>query len=148
MNRSIDIVSRAVRFPVHATQVYVSCKGHCSTCHSGWRFTDDSFHDIGIPGTDRGRGTILPNIEVMQHAFKTPTLRNVAGRAPYMHDGSVATLEDVVELYDRGGLAKRSSLSPEVKPLHLTTGEKRDVLAFLGALTSVYTPVEVPTLPR
>ena len=123
-------------------------KARCSKCHDGWRFTDDSFHDIGIPGTDRGRGTILPNIEVMQYAFKTPTLRNVTGRAPYMHDGSVATLEDVVELYDRGGLARRPSLSPEIQPLRLTAGEKRDVLAFLRALTSVYTPVEIPPLPR
>src|SRR6185295_3086857 len=123
-------------------------KGRCSTCHGGWRFTDDSFHDIGIPGTDRGRGTIRPNIEVMQHAFKTPTLRNVAGRAPYMHDGSVATLEDVVELYDAGGRARRASLSPEIKPLRLTVGEKRDLIAFLQTLTSESTRVEIPALPR
>jgi cytochrome c peroxidase len=131
----------------HGFEVF-NTRGRCSKCHSGWRFTDDSFHDIGLPGADRGRGAILPNIEVMQHAFKTPTLRNVAGRAPYMHDGSVATLEDVVELYDVGGLARRSSLSPEIKRLGLTAGEKRDLIAFLRALTGVYTAVEIPALPR
>jgi len=123
-------------------------KAHCATCHSGWRFTDDSFHDVGVPGADRGRGTILPDIVAMQHAFKTPTLRNVAGRAPYMHDGSIASLESVVELYDQGGLARRESLSAEIGRLHLTPDEKQDVIAFLRALTSTDTPVEIPALPR
>jgi cytochrome c peroxidase len=123
-------------------------KARCATCHSGWRFTDDSFYDVGVRGDDRGRGAILPGIETMQYAFKTPTLRNVARRAPYMHDGSVASLEDVVELYDQGGLARRPSLSAEIKPLRLTPEEKHDLIAFLGALTSVDTPVEVPSLPR
>jgi cytochrome c peroxidase len=123
-------------------------KGGCATCHTGWRFTDDSFHDIGVPGVDRGRGAMLPGIEAMQHAFKTPTLRSVAGRAPYMHDGSVATLEDVVDLYDKGGLEGRPSLSPEIKPLHLTSDEKQALVVFLRTLTSVDTPVAIPVLPR
>jgi cytochrome c peroxidase len=123
-------------------------KAACATCHSGWRFTDDSFHDIGVPGADRGRGTILPDIAAMQHAFKTPTLRNVASRAPYMHDGSIASLEDVVELYDQGGLARRASLSAEIRRLRLTPDEKQDVIAFLRALTSMDAPVEIPALPR
>jgi cytochrome c peroxidase len=123
-------------------------KARCATCHSGWRFSDDSFHDVGVPGADLGRGTILPDIAAMQHAFKTPTLRNVARRAPYMHDGSIASLEDVVELYDRGGLARRPSLSTDIAPLRLTPEEKQDVIAFLGALTSTDTPVEIPALPR
>jgi cytochrome c peroxidase len=123
-------------------------KAKCATCHSGWRFTDDSFHDIGVTGTDQGRGNILPGIEAMQHAFKTPTLRNVALRGPYMHDGSVATLEDVVEMYDKGGLVKRPSLSADIKPLLLTSEEKKDLLALLRALTSKDRPVDIPTLPR
>jgi cytochrome c peroxidase len=123
-------------------------KAHCAKCHSGWRFTDDGFYDVGVPGADLGRGTILPDIPAVQHAFKTPTLRNVARRAPYMHDGSLAGLEQVVELYDRGGLVTRPSLSTEIKPLHLTSEEKRDVIAFLGALTSTDMPVEIPALPR
>ena len=128
--------------------VLFNTKGHCSVCHSGWRFTDDSFHDTGVSGQDRGRGVILPSIEVMQHAFKTPTLRNVDRRAPYMHDGSVATLEETVELYDRGGQTKRPSLTPELKPLRLTRGEKRDLVMFLHALTSADAPVAIPMLPR
>lgn len=123
-------------------------KARCATCHSGWRFTDDSFHDIGVLGTDRGRGVILPGIDVMQYAFKTPTLRNTARRAPYMHDGSILTLDDVIELYDHGGVARRPSLSAEIKPLHLTLEEKRDLMAFLQALSGTDRAVETPMLPR
>jgi cytochrome c peroxidase len=122
-------------------------KGNCAACHSGWRFTDDSFHDIGVPGDDIGRGKFL-KLETMQHAFKTPTLRNVDQRAPYMHDGSEATLEEVVELYDVGGRVKRPSLSPEMKPLGLTAAEKRDLVEFLRALTSEDGPVMLVSLPR
>jgi cytochrome c peroxidase len=66
-------------------------------------------------------------------AFKTPTLRDVSRRAPYMHDGSVATLRETVELYDRGGVAN-PWLSPEVKPLRLTPLEVDALVAFLRAL--------------
>jgi cytochrome c peroxidase len=123
-------------------------KARCSTCHSGWRFTDDAFHDIGVPGDDRGRGQHLPQIEIVQFAFKTPTLRNVDRRAPYMHDGSEPTLEAVIELYDLGGRVKRPSLAPDVKPLALAAGEKADLLAFLKTLTSVDASVDLPLLPR
>jgi cytochrome c peroxidase len=120
----------------------------CSKCHSGWRFTDDGFHDVGVAGTDRGRGKLLPGLDSMQFAFKTPTLRNIAARAPYMHDGSEATLEQVVELYNRGGRIRRPSLATEVHPLKLTAGEKADLVQFMLALTSVDAPIDVPTLPR
>lgn len=123
-------------------------KALCSKCHSGWRFTDDSFHDIGVAGDDIGRGKILPEIEVMQHAFKTPTLRNVDHRAPYMHDGSEQTLEDVIEFYNRGGAVKRPSLSEHIKPLGLSSSEKTDLLNFLKTLTSDDRPVAAPALPR
>jgi cytochrome c peroxidase len=123
-------------------------KANCATCHAGWRFTDDAFHDIGIPGDDLGRGKHLPGIGVAQYAFKTPTLRNVAQRAPYMHDGSEATLADVIELYDLGGRVQRPSLSSEIRPLRLTPEEKRDLLAFLATLTSDDAPTAVPALPR
>jgi cytochrome c peroxidase len=123
-------------------------QARCSQCHSGWRFTDDSFHDIGVVTDDAGRGALLKDIPVMQSAFKTPTLRNADGRQPYMHNGSVATLEDVVELYNRGGLAKRASLSPEIRPLNLSAEQKQDLVAFLKTLTSRDAPVVVPVLPR
>jgi cytochrome c peroxidase len=123
-------------------------KARCSLCHTGWRFTDDGFHDIGVETKDLGRAKLTPDIEVTQHAFKTPTLRNVVARAPFMHNGSVATLEAVIDLYDRGGIAQRPSLSPEIKPLNLTEQERTDLLAFLHTLTSNDPEARVPTLPR
>ena len=123
-------------------------KANCAACHSGWNFTDNGFHDIGLPGKDIGRGKLLPDIEVSQYAFKTPTLRNVARRGPYMHDGCEKTLEETVELYDAGGRVKRPSLAAEVKPLHLAADEKRDLCNFMLTLTSKDAAVEIPILPR
>jgi cytochrome c peroxidase len=122
-------------------------KANCAACHSEWRFTDDSFHDIGLPGSDIGRGKQLPNIVKMQYAFKTPGLRNIDRRGPYMHDGSVPTLEAVIEHYDSGGI-QRSSLSDEIFPLGLTERERADLVEFLKALTSEDPPVEYVMLPR
>jgi cytochrome c peroxidase len=122
-------------------------KCSCAKCHTGWRLTDDGFHDIGLLSEDIGRGSILP-LDSMQHAFKTPTLRNVAERAPYMHDGSEATLEQVVDLYDHGGRVKRASLSDDIKPLRLSIAEKHDVVEFMKTLSSRGPTVEVPALPR
>jgi cytochrome c peroxidase len=123
-------------------------KARCASCHGGWRFTDDSFHDIGVPGADRGRAMILEGIESMEFAFKTPTLRDVDRRGPYLHDGSEPTLESVVELYDLGGRVKRPSLSPEIVPLSLTADESRALVAFMRTLTSDDAPVAMPRLPR
>ncbi|QQP93984.1 c-type cytochrome (plasmid) [Skermanella sp. TT6] len=121
-------------------------KANCAACHSGWRFTDDSFHDIGLNSADPGRGALLPDIPVMRHAFKTPTLRNVATREPFMHDGSAATLRDVIVHYDTG-FVERPSLSPEMRRLGLTPGETEALLAFLRTLTSEDDPIPAPTLP-
>jgi cytochrome c peroxidase len=120
-------------------------KARCAACHSGWRFTDDSFHDIGLKSEDPGRGKIK-NLPLMQHAFKTPGLRNITERAPYMHDGSVATLVDVMREYN-DGFIERPSLSPEIKRLNLTDSEINDVVAFMLTLTSRDKPISVPTLP-
>lgn len=122
-------------------------KAKCAVCHSGWRFTDDSFHDIGLPDNDIGRGHELPGIVKMQHAFKTPGLRNIDQRGPYMHGGSLPTLEAVVEHYDEGGI-QRPSLSEEMQPLRLTKQEKRDLVAFMETLTSEDAPVSFVQLPR
>jgi len=123
-------------------------KANCAVCHMGWRMTDDGFHDIGLlDATDRGRAEVAPGIEQLEHAFKTPTLRNVNQRAPYMHDGSVATLAAVIDHYD-AGFVRRPSLDAEMRPLGLTATEKTDLLAFLDALTSADAPVVVPTLPQ
>jgi cytochrome c peroxidase len=123
-------------------------KAKCASCHSGWRFTDDSFHDIGVPGEDRGRAGVLEGIEAMEFAFKTPTLRDVDRRAPYLHDGSEPTLESVIELYDLGGRVKRPSLSKDIVPLDLSAQEARELVAFMRTLTSDDAPVAVPRLPR
>jgi len=123
-------------------------KGRCAECHSGPMFTDGSFHDIGTAqGNDIGRGRLFPTSLKLQYAFKTPTLRDVARRAPYMHDGSVATLEAVIALYDRGGIA-RPSRSVKIGPLGLSDGEKSDLIAFLRTLDGAAHPVPVPVLPR
>jgi len=108
-------------------------KGLCFACHGGWRFTDDKFHDIGTSTTDRGRGVTLKDDPQMQFAFKTPTLRSVAQRPPYMHNGSSATLEDVVRHYEKGGI-DRPSRSPLMQPIKLTDQERGDLVAFMQTL--------------
>lgn len=122
-------------------------KAECSKCHTEWLFTDNGFHDIGLEGSDAGRWENL-HLAAMKNAFKTPTLRNVDRRAPYMHDGSHATLEKVIDFYDKGGDAKRPSLAPEMKPLNLTAQEKQALVAFLKTLTSVDAPVTIPMMPN
>jgi cytochrome c peroxidase len=118
----------------------------CSKCHSGWNFTDDSFHDIGLPGDDMGRAKFLPILR-MERAFKTPGLREITRRGPYMHDGSVATLEAVVTHYVDGGAA-RPSRSELIRPLKLSSQEQSDLVAFMKTLTSNIDPTAVPVLPR
>ncbi len=128
-------------------QLFVGQAG-CAGCHSGWAFTDGSFHDIGVAtGEDIGRGRLFRSSVKLQYAFKVPTLRDVARRGPYMHDGSVPSLEEVIELYDRGGI-DRPSRSPEIKPLGLSPAQKADLVAFLRTLTSDPVPLTVPELPR
>ena len=122
-------------------------KAHCSSCHEGWNFTNDGFQDIGLPSKDVGRGQFVPGVIKMEHAFKTPGLREIVRRAPYMHDGSLATLEDVVEHYDRGGV-DRPSRADLIKPLGLSAQEKTDLVAFLQTLSSNLTPTAAPVLPR
>ncbi len=123
-------------------------KAACVSCHSGWSFTDSSFHDIGsASGDDTGRGKLFPTSAKLKYAFKTPTLRDVARRPPYMHDGAIATLDEVVDLYDRGGI-ERPSRADEIKPLGLSVAEKADLVAFLRTLNGAAESVAVPALPR
>jgi cytochrome c peroxidase len=114
-------------------------KARCGECHTGPNFTDELFHTLGLAG-DAGRGTVT-KAPADEAAFKTPTLREVAKTAPYMHDGSLATLEEVVEYYDRGG-TPHPNLSPKITKLSLTAQEKSDLVAFLRALSG--TIVESP----
>jgi cytochrome c peroxidase len=108
-------------------------KATCFACHSGWRFTDDNFHDIGTTTTDPGRGREAKD-ESLNFAFKTPTLRSVALRAPYMHNASITTLSGVVTHYEKGGIA-RPSRSPMLLPIQLTDQERLDLVAFMETLT-------------
>jgi cytochrome c peroxidase len=123
-------------------------KAGCAECHRGWNFTDGAFYDIGsATGDDIGRGHLFANSPKLKYAFKVPTLRDVARRAPYMHDGSEPTLAAVIELYDRGGI-DRPSRSELIKPLHLSAEEKTDLVAFLKTLTGAPQPFNLPELPR
>ncbi|MFQ5877004.1 MAG: cytochrome-c peroxidase [Acidobacteriota bacterium] len=124
-------------------------RGNCVTCHAGFNFTDESFHNLGVgmdgPTPDLGRYVVTKD-DGDRGAFKTPTLRNVARSAPYMHDGSEATLRDVVEFYDRGGV-KNPWLSEEIRPLNLSEQDKADLVAFLESLTGEVRGAERPELP-
>ena len=121
-------------------------KTTCFACHSGWRFTDDKFHDIGVSRSDRGRGAALKDDEAAQYAFKTPTLRSVALRPPYMHDGSQATLAAVIEHYEKEPI-DRPSRSPLFVPVELTGQERDDLLAFMQSLTGAPEGEPAPQLP-
>ena len=110
-------------------------KAGCVLCHVGWRFTDDRFHDIGLASPDAGRGAV-PGGTPGRAAFKTPGLRELERTAPYMHDGSLATLAAVVRHYT-GRFVRRPSLAPHInRRLRLTAQEKADLIAFLRTLSS------------
>lgn len=125
-------------------------KAQCILCHNGPNLTDDGFHNIGVPPAgplkeDLGRYQVVA-LPALKGAFKTPSLRMVSRTAPYMHNGVFGTLDEVIEFYDRGGDIK-DNLASEMKPLNLTTQEKKDLKAFLLALTGPEAPVEYPKLP-
>jgi cytochrome c peroxidase len=123
----------------------------CDSCHLGFNFTDGSYENVGIgmdkPKPDLGRYEVTKR-EDEKGAFKTPSLREIANTAPYMHDGSLKTLEDVVEHYDKGGI-KNPWLDQRIKPLNLSKQEKSDLIAFLKALSGegwqqIEAPKELP----
>ena len=114
-------------------------KAGCVKCHSGFAFTDYAFHDIGLPSEDRGRGAVL-RLPVAEHAFKTPGLREIGRSAPYMHDGSLATLADVIRHYESGVVARPTLSKDLTRKLRLTQAERADLIAFLGTLTSESDP--------
>jgi cytochrome c peroxidase len=150
-------------------------KARCILCHNGPNFTDSQFHNLGVPDApllshplvqasirfdakrmnlpeyqqvkeDLGRYLVTKE-EKDKGAFKTPTLRNVTQRDPYMHNGVFQSLEEVIDFYDRGGGAV-SGKSPLIQPLGLTAEEKRDLLAFLQAMTGELPTVASPAYPR
>ena len=115
-------------------------KGHCTSCHWGPYFSDGRFHNLGVPAKDPknpdlGRYDVTKDPRDMG-AFKTPTVRDAARRAPYLHDGSEKTLESLIDFYDRGG-GKDPNLDPLMVPLGLTKHEKNALVAFIKALDSL-----------
>jgi cytochrome c peroxidase len=126
-------------------------KARCVLCHNGPNFTDNQFHNLGVPQAgpmkeDLGRFYVTRQ-ERDKGAFKTQTLRSITETAPYMHDGVFKTLEEVVEFLDQGG-GPNPNLSLLLKPLGLTQQEKADLIAFLKALTGEPIKFEMPKLPK
>ncbi len=125
-------------------------KARCTQCHVGFTLSDSLFHNLGVgmnkPNPDLGRAKET-KLEKDNGAFKTPTLRDLLRTAPYMHDGSVKTLEEVIDLYDRGG-EPNPWLDTKMKPLGLTKEEKADLLEFMKSLEGDWVPVEEPKLPQ
>ena len=127
-------------------------KGHCSACHAGPQFSDGSYHNIGIgmqaDKHDRGR-VAVSKLEGDTGAFKTPSLREIARTAPYMHDGSLKTLQAVVEHYAKGGV-ENDYLDEEIFPLRMTDQDKSDLVTFLkeGLSSPDYPQHTAPELPE
>jgi cytochrome c peroxidase len=118
-------------------------RARCIACHTGFAFTDHNFYDIGLPdgdkAPDKGRGQEI-GLAAANHAFKTPTLRELAWTAPYMHHGALATLEEVVRFYEGGGVDRPTRSKDLPVPLVLTDAERADLVAFLQALSSETPP--------
>ena len=126
-------------------------KAKCAVCHSGFNFTDNGFHNIGIRTPeghdyDVGRYAQKP-IKSMRGAFKTPTLRDIGLTAPYMRNGCYKTLKEVVAHYNRGGDDK-DNLDINIVPLGLSDGEQDQLVAFLQTLDGTPMQVTVPALPH
>ena len=121
---------------IRGLDVFVN-KAKCDQCHEGINFTTNAYHNLGVgmdkPKPDEGRFVVTKN-PADWGAFKTPTLREIANTSPYMHDGSLKTLREVVDFYDKGGIPNKN-LDEKLKPLHLTDQDKNDLVAFLKALS-------------
>lgn len=115
-------------------------KARCINCHTGFAFTDHSFHDIGLPSEDDlGRGPVV-GLERLNFAFKTPGLRELAWTAPYMHDGSMETLEEVIRHYEAGGVDRPTRSREMPSRIDLTDEERQALIAFLYTLSSENPP--------
>jgi cytochrome c peroxidase len=121
---------------VRGLDIFVN-KAQCDRCHEGANFTLNSYHNLGVgmdkPEPDLGRYAVTKDPRDWG-AFKTPTLREIEHTGPYMHDGSLKTLDEVVEYYNKGGIPNKN-LDPQMKLLHMNDQEKKDLVAFLKALS-------------
>jgi cytochrome c peroxidase len=135
-NREQDAVSAEAK---RGHDLFFDTAG-CVQCHTGSSFSDSLFHNTGVgwdPGAktfkDEGRYLVTKK-EEDRGAFKTPVLRDVSKHAPYMHDGSIATLREVVELYNKGGIPNPYLSKARIKPLNLTDADIDAIVAFLESL--------------
>jgi cytochrome c peroxidase len=135
---------------IRGRELFFSEKVNCSACHVGANLSDEKYHNLGVgmdkKDPDLGRYA-LTKVEKDKGAFKTPTIRNVALSAPYMHDGSQRTLEEVVEWYNKGG-HPNPWLDEKVKPLKLSEQDKKDLVAFMNACTGEFPKINVSRLPE
>ncbi len=130
--------------------LFFSTRTACSSCHVAPLFTDNAWHNLGVPqvgpkAVDNGRADVTKN-PADTGAFKTPMLRNIEQTAPYMHDGVFSTLEQVVAFYVAGG-GPAPNKSPLMKPLDLNAKEQKALVAFLRSLTDPSAKVDTPRLP-
>lgn len=127
-----------------------SGKASCTNCHDGLLLTDQQYHNVGIGSKDKepdpGRFRVTQQ-ERDTGAFKTPTLLDISKSAPYFHSGSVATLEEAVDLMLGGGIENPHVDRANLQPRKLTKRERADLLAFLRSLTVTY-PIRKPALPQ
>lgn len=153
-NRYVELKKAADANPMSESakrgrDLFFSTKSNCSACHVGVNFTDELYHNLGV-GMDQkepdvGRFAVTKDPKDTG-AFKTPSLRNIAQTAPYMHDGSQKTLLEVVEWYAKGGHPNKH-LSEKIQKLELTEQDKQDLVAFMEALTGPLPKVETERLP-
>jgi cytochrome c peroxidase len=116
--------------------LFFSDRTRCASCHSGFNFSDNQYHSVALRAHyyDKGRALITGK-ERDIGKFKTPTLRNIALSGPYMNEGNFATLDDVIEHYNKGGNPFIYKDTSRIRPLNLTSTEKKQLRAFLHALT-------------
>lgn len=130
--------------------IYFTEKGNCSACHVGANLTDELYYNIGVgmdkENFDKGRAEISKD-EKDTGAFKTPTIRNIVHTAPYMHDGSQKTLEEVVDWYAKGG-HPNPFLHQRIKKLDLTDQDKKDIVEFMKACSGDFPKVATGRLPQ
>lgn len=129
--------------------IFFSNNARCDSCHDGAAFTTNQFANIGIgmdkAAPDLGRFLITKN-DADKGAFKTPGLREITRTGPYMHDGSLKSLEEVVEHYNKGGIKNRW-LHQDIRPLNLSNQDKRDLVEFLHALSGEgWQHIQAPTV--
>ena len=135
---------------IRGRKLFFSKEVNCSACHVGANLSDEKYHNLGIgmdkENPDLGRYEVTKD-EKDKGAFKTPTIRNVALSSPYMHDGSMATLEETVEHYAKGGTPNKW-LSDKIKKIKMTKQDKRDLVEFMRACTGTFPKVETGRLPK